>query len=198
MRLLKGKALKRWLMHHPKVASFLAARGGRITALRVRRRKPRTLNAKALKLAASQIGYHEDPPGSNHTKYGVWYGVDHQPWCAIFVSWVLSHVGRPFKEAYVPTIVDLARAGQDGLSVIPYQNVSAELRSHPVLACYDWPGESPGLADHVEFVQRVVTGSTFIAVGGNTGGPGADQSNGGEVWRNTRYTVDVLCFVKVT
>ncbi len=34
-----------------------------------------------------QIGTKEDPMGSNRTKYGAWYGMDGQPWCAMFVSY---------------------------------------------------------------------------------------------------------------
>lgn len=35
------------------------------------------------KLAAKQVGYTENPPGSNQTKYGLAYGFDGVPWCAI-------------------------------------------------------------------------------------------------------------------
>jgi cell wall-associated NlpC family hydrolase len=45
--------------------------------------------------AKSQIGYQET--GNNNTKYGKWYGLNNQPWCAMFVSWCfqeanLSHL----------------------------------------------------------------------------------------------------------
>ena len=38
--------------------------------------------------ATSQIGYKEGPNNSN--KYGRWYGMDNESWCAMFVSWVFS------------------------------------------------------------------------------------------------------------
>ena len=42
-------------------------------------------------IANSQIGYKEI--GDNSTMYGKWYGLDRQPWCAIFVSWCYNQAG---------------------------------------------------------------------------------------------------------
>ncbi len=42
-------------------------------------------------IAKSQIGYKEI--GDNSTMYGKWYGLDRQPWCAIFVSWCYNQAG---------------------------------------------------------------------------------------------------------
>src|SRR5664279_452048 len=53
-----------------------------------------TTPAQIVKLAESQIGIHEDPAGSNHQKFGVWAGLDRNPWCAMFVSWVFDHAGH--------------------------------------------------------------------------------------------------------
>ena len=33
------------------------------------------------------VGVKEDPPGSNRTAFGVWYGENGVPWCNIFVSY---------------------------------------------------------------------------------------------------------------
>jgi hypothetical protein len=44
-----------------------------------------------LRLAASQIGVKEQR--TNRTKYGRWYGMNGQAWCAMFVSWVGAHAG---------------------------------------------------------------------------------------------------------
>lgn len=54
--------------------------------------------ANALKLAASQNGVQEQPPGSNHCKYTVWFGVT-GPWCAMYLSWVFWGIGLRFKGA---------------------------------------------------------------------------------------------------
>lgn len=46
---------------------------------------------KFLEVALSQVGYKEY--GVNKTKYGEWYGMNGEPWCAIFVSWCANQVG---------------------------------------------------------------------------------------------------------
>ena len=42
-------------------------------------------------LARQEIGTQETPV--NKTKYGKWYGLNGQPWCAMFVSWVFNEAG---------------------------------------------------------------------------------------------------------
>lgn len=39
-------------------------------------------------IALKELGTIES--GDNKTKYGKWYGMDGQPWCAMFVSWVYA------------------------------------------------------------------------------------------------------------
>lgn len=48
-----------------------------------------------VELAINQIGHKEDPPDSNKTMYGEWFGMNGVPWCAIFVSWVYAHANNP-------------------------------------------------------------------------------------------------------
>lgn len=43
--------------------------------------------------ARGELGVTE--ASKNLTKYGDWYGLNGQPWCAIFVSWVFYHEGLP-------------------------------------------------------------------------------------------------------
>ena len=44
-----------------------------------------------LNVAISQIGYVEGK--NNKTKYGAWYGLDNNPWCAMFISWCANNAG---------------------------------------------------------------------------------------------------------
>jgi len=49
-------------------------------------------------MALSQVGTQErNKDGTigsgNYTKYGAWYGMDGQPWCAMFVSWSADQAG---------------------------------------------------------------------------------------------------------
>jgi hypothetical protein len=193
-RILRGKALTAYLKKHPRLARAVARAHIRMLRIRVRVRhpKPKAVSARALALASHFVGLKEHPAGSNITIFGRWYGENGVPWCAIFVSYILSHTGRPFKYAYVPSIVADARAHKNGLRRVAAASVNRALAAgHPVLACYDWNHD--GTADHVEFVRRVV-GDNLEAVGGNTGP--ADWSNGGEVANETRPISYVQAFVE--
>ncbi len=46
-----------------------------------------------LDLAEGEVGYREGR--NNDNKYGQWYGVNHDAWCAMFVSWVFAASGHP-------------------------------------------------------------------------------------------------------
>ena len=55
-----------------------------------------------LAIARTQIGYHEstrdfviDAEGNmkGYTRYGDWYGVEHEDWCAMFVAFCLNYAG---------------------------------------------------------------------------------------------------------
>jgi len=53
---------------------------------------------RMVEIALSQVGYHErNRDGSigngNMTQFGAWYGMDGQPWCAMFVSWAANQAG---------------------------------------------------------------------------------------------------------
>jgi cell wall-associated NlpC family hydrolase len=43
-------------------------------------------------IAKSQLGYKEG--ANNDTMYGKWYGLNNQPWCAMFVSWCFDQAGQ--------------------------------------------------------------------------------------------------------
>lgn len=44
--------------------------------------------AAVTRIALAEVGYGERP--GNRTKYGLWYGMDGFPWCAMFDSWVYA------------------------------------------------------------------------------------------------------------
>lgn len=146
----------------------------------------RTTREKALETAIDFIGYSESPPASNHTMFGQWYGVDYQPWCAIFASYcfVVGAGGSPsFRQgsayAYVPYIVADAFNRRNGLSV----------QKRPIpgdLVCYDWVRD--GIHDHVGIFEDWggSSPSQFTAIEGNTSSQ--NNSNGGSVMRRTRDT----------
>src|SRR5215831_14467365 len=138
----------------------------------------------ALSQGLTQVGYHENPPGSNMNKYGAWYGMDGAPWCAMFVTWCFETAGKgspSFKAgsyySYVPNIVADGRGNRNGLK-------TTDTPIPGDLVCYDWNFD--GTYDHVGIFQAWADTSSFWACEGNTSG--ADNSNGGEVMRRQRWT----------
>ena len=156
---------------------------------------PKSTRERALAGARRHLGETESPSGSNHTPYGVWYGVDRQPWCAIFVTYCYEEEagGSPsFKRgssyAYCPYVVSDARNNRNGLSVT----------SSPIpgdLVVYDWSYD--GTFDHIGLFEAWTPASTaFTAIEGNTSV--GNNSNGGEVMRRQRGTRDqATVFVRV-
>lgn len=137
--------------------------------------------------AKSQVGYKENPAGSNHTKFGVWYGMDHEPWCAMFVSWVFYFCGVPLKistskgYSYCPSGVAWFKS--HGLWRSSYRSQTGDV------VFFNFSGGSE--AEHTGIVlHNDPTKSYIITIEGNTGSTSA--ANGGEVAICTRPRSFVL------
>lgn len=146
-----------------------------------------SIKLKAFKLAETFINTDESPFGSNCQKFGAWYGMNCVPWCAIFVSYNISHSGKPWKYSYVPDIVEDARRGRNGMMIT----------SNPVrgdLVAYTIGGN---VNCHVAFFDEWLDGRNynFHDLGGNTGP--TSVSNGGSVLRQVRHLDMVSRFVRL-
>lgn len=125
-------------------------------------------------VAASQLGYKETPSGSNLTKYGKWYGMDGEPWCDMFVSWVANEVGMLDdigKFAYCPYHVDYFKKRDRWVK---------PGGAKPGDICFFTSG---GVASHVGIVEWV-DGDVIHTIEGNTSVTSND--NGGAVMRRER------------
>ena len=149
-----------------------------------------SLRFLALQKAVSQLGVKESPPNSNEVKYCDWYGML-GPWCAMFCSWCYEMAGGSPSflagdaYAYVPYIVNDARAKRNGLSVTSSPQPGD-------LVCFDWEGD--GCHDHVGLFEGWDGDGSFSAIEGNTSL--SNDSNGGEVMRRSRSTGGTV-FVRV-
>ena len=128
-------------------------------------------------VAVGQIGYCEED--NNDTKYGIWYGVNNQPWCDIFVSWCAA-------QAKVQELIPKCAYVPDRLSY--YQNTGA-YQTHGSytprpgdLCLFDF--NNNGVPDHIGIVEKVQDG-TLYTIEGNTSSNG-ESSNGNGVFRKSR------------
>jgi CHAP domain-containing protein len=124
---------------------------------------------RALAQARRFVGVVEQPPGSNRTPFGRWFGADGEPWCAIFLSYCFA-VGAGVVLcggvrgagcnrrgcAYVPTLEQwLRETGQWVAAPRPGD-----------IAVFNWDG---GPSDHAGIVERMLADGGFATIEGNSG-----------------------------
>lgn len=129
-----------------------------------------------LELARGEIGYCEFPAGSNKTKYGIWFGLNGQPWCMMFLQWLFHQADAaallPVKTASCGTMMRAAQAA--GLWVTGGYRPGD-------LVIYDFPGGAA--TDHCGIVETAEA-ETLTAIEGNTAE--GNDANGGMVMRRSR------------
>jgi hypothetical protein len=139
--------------------------------------------AAILATARRELGVVESPPNSNHTKFGVFYGMDRVAWCAIYVWWVFQHTPGAEqlipKTAYTPTFANWFRKqGRWGTSPRP-----------GAVVFFDFPNDGVNRISHVGIVEAVNRDGSVICLEGNTSpGVAGSQRDGGGVYRRTRKT----------
>lgn len=153
-----------------------------------------TLKAKALEQALHEaaLHVHESPWGSNEQKYGAWYGLDGQPWCAIFFTYCECVVGssrifrRGVDTAWAYWLEEQARAG------------------HPLLHLTNDPEPGDGVVyhhgqGHIERFYRWTDRGRgeFEAVGGNTSVSGSQDNGGAVLVRRRTLSWAPTAFVRI-
>ena len=133
-------------------------------------------------IAKGQVGYKEYQ--GNNNKYGVWYGMNNQPWCAMLVSWCADQVG--------------ALGNNNKSGIIPRTAwVPDYLTYYSSKGLYKAKGSyTPKCGDiiiygsnsHVGLVESCANGKV-ITIEGNTSANG-NSSNGDGVYRRTRSLTD--------
>lgn len=155
-----------------------------------------TSTADVFAVAGSQLGYVEGP--NNQNKFGAWYGVDHAPWCAEFVSWVLYTAFHAGGQASPLEGVQNAKGAAYCPFVVNWAKRTARWTAHPApgsLVLFDWNHD--GTADHIGIcVTGEDAAGNFATIEGNTAP--ANNANGGEVMRRTRSNRAGYCLGFVT
>lgn len=136
-----------------------------------------------LAMARGELGYLEDPPGSNLTKYGKWFGLNGNPWCMMFIQWVFFQAGAyDLLPAHTGSCGAFMRAAQaQGRWIIDGYRPGD-------IVIYNFPGNNV-LTDHCGIVVTALT-TGIRAIEGNTGA--GNDANGGQVQERTRPTKFIL------
>jgi hypothetical protein len=135
---------------------------------------------KIVRIAESQLGRAESPPGSNCSPYGPC-----EEWCSLFVAWVWEKAGVPLRGgtapyAYSGSIYEWAKAHDAGASLpggsAPGEPLApAEPNGARVLPPSATPapgdavlfGSGPKESDHIAIVERVFPGGQITTIDGN-------------------------------
>jgi hypothetical protein len=135
--------------------------------------------AAMITMASSQLGYSET--GNNDTAFGRWYGLNNQPWCAIFISWAAakSGCGKVIpKHAYTPA----------GAAWFKSRKQWGNKPRVGAIVYYDTSGL--GRISHVGVVDKVFSDGSWTSIEGNTNSAGSRE--GRVVRRQKRRTTGKL------
>ena len=154
--------------------------------------------SKVLELARAELGQHEDPAGSNLTKYGFWYGVDGVPWCVIFLCWLFNEAGERmafFGGGRTASCSTLLRWYMEQGQMYS----ASEVQMGDIVLLNFHGGKDPEHCGLVESVARTPTPAALVAVNtieGNTTpgeeGTPQEQANGGCVALKTRFLYQIV------
>lgn len=141
-------------------------------------------NEIVLKNAISQLGVKEHT--NNDTIYGRWFGLNHQPWCAMFVSWCFNQAGL---SALVAAQNKKGFAScASGLAYFKKKRQLVDAKSAQPGDIVFFQFDDDPQPDHVGIVERVLPkGQGLVTIEGNTSSDrGGSQSNGDGVFRRNR------------
>ena len=147
-----------------------------------------------LSLAKFEIDYTEK--GDNETKYGAWYGINKQPWCAIFVSYIYNKAGlvdkvaAETKKGFASCNAGLNWFAKQG-KIIP---VGQANEGDIVFFQFD----NDAQPDHVGIVAKNMKRLKALkTIEGNTSPNNkGSQSNGGGVYAKKRSYATVMAVVR--
>lgn len=147
-----------------------------------------------LEIASKELGTVEVP--DNLTKYGKWFGLDGNPWCAMFVSWVYAQAGlsaniaAQSKKGFASCDAGLKWFSKNGKLVPIGQAQEGDI----VFFQFDTDAQP----DHVGIVEKNNTVlKSLTCIEGNTSpNNSGSQSNGGGVYRKKRAYGTVMAVVR--
>lgn len=152
------------------------------------------IKVNPLDLAMAYLGYEEGD--NNDTKFGNWYGLNNQPWCAMFVSYCFASAGRA---------ADVAASTKKGFASCDAGLKWFAKKGKLVPIGDAQPGDivffqfdNDAQPDHVGIVEKNATKrKLLICVEGNTSSDNkGSQSNGGGVYRKKRPYATIMAVAR--
>jgi hypothetical protein len=139
---------------------------------------------KVIELCEASVGYTEGP--NNDTTFGKWFGLNNQPWCAMFVSWVFNEAGRvseiaaSSKKGFASCDAGLKWFAKKG-NLVPIGNAQPG-----DIAFFQFDDDAQ--PDHVGIViKNNIKLKRLVCIEGNTAGDAkGSQSNGDGVYKKKR------------
>jgi cell wall-associated NlpC family hydrolase len=144
--------------------------------------------------AKFEIGYTEK--NDNETKYGAWYGVNKQPWCAIFVSWCYDKTGL------VDKVAAQSKKGfascDAGLKWFAKKNKIVPVGEAKEGDIVFFQFDNDAQPDHVGIVEKNMKRLKALkTIEGNTSPNNkGSQSNGGGVYQKKRSYATVMAVAR--
>lgn len=147
-----------------------------------------------LEAARSQIGFVEGP--NNDSPYGEWYGLNHNPYCAMGVSWcfneagLVSLVAAQSKKGFASCTAGLSWFQKNGQIVGKYNGQPGDI------VFFNFSGN--GVAEHVELLEAA-SKDGITTIGFNTSPDHllkGSQANGGGCYRRHRPYLNVMAIAR--
>jgi len=133
--------------------------------------------------AKGELGYQET--GNNDTKYGKWYGLNNQPWCAMFVSWCFAQAD--LSELVAASTKKGFASCDAGLKWFSKKNKIVPVGQAQAGDIVFFQFDTDAQADHVGIVIKNDGKKYLWCIEGNTSGDTkGSQSNGDGVYTKKR------------
>jgi peptidoglycan hydrolase-like protein with peptidoglycan-binding domain len=143
-------------------------------------------------IARQEVGFQEGP--NNKNKYGEWYGMDHEPYCAMFVSWCFAQAGlssivsASTSKGFSYCPAGIAWFQKQGEVVDKYKGQPGDI------VFFSWGGHT---AEHVGIIVAA-SKDGITTVEGNTSADHkvGSQANGDGVWLRHRPYLNIMAIVR--
>lgn len=133
---------------------------------------------------------------NNDTKYGKWYGLNNQPWCAMFVSWVFYKAGA-LRLVTASTKKGFASCDA-GLKWFAKRNQLVPVGEAQPGDIAFFQFDTDAQPDHVGIVVKNKRGHLYCIEGNTSPNKKGSQSNGGGVYRKKRPYSLVMAVARPT